>query len=416
MKPCLPFRLSFAVAVGAAAIGGFALALRASADPEGRAERADWPQWRGPRRNGISSETGWLTTWPKGGPKRLWKASVGVGYSSVAVSRGRVYTMGNRKGIDTVYCLNADTGKEIWKRTYPCKPGTHAGTRATPTVHGDRVYTFSREGHLYCFEAGSGKIVWSKNVQKLLRREPLKWGMSSSPLIEKNLVILSAGSCAVAVDKVDGKIVWRAESEMPSYASPVAFGANGRRRLLVMAGKEMVCLKAADGKVLWRHPWRPEYPNNCSDPIVTGDRIFISSGYGQGCALLQMGRSKPTVLWQNKKLKTHVNSCVLWRGHVFGFDGDIRGKVWLRCLDLEGGKVKWSEPIKGSLILVDGKLIIQSTDGELIIAAAAPTGFKALARTKALEGTCWTPPVLAGGRIYCRSHEGDLVCLDVRAR
>lgn len=378
--------------------------------------RTDWPQWRGPDHNGISPETLAATAWPEQGPRQLWKASVGVGYSSPSIWRGRVFITGNRSGVDTVYCLNADTGREIWKKSYPCKPGQHAGTRATPTVHGERVYTFSREGQAYCFEAESGKIVWSKDVQKELNVQPLMWGHSSSPLIEKNLVILSAGTCAAALDKADGRIVWQAKSEIASYASPVAFGPAGRRRLVVMAGNEAVCLSAPDGKVLWRHPWRPGYPNNCSDALIVGDKVFLSSGYGQGCALLQMGNPKPTVLWQNKTLKTHTGTCVLWKGHLFGFDGDIRSRVQLRCVEFASGEVNWSEAINGSLILAGGKLIILSTDGELIVADAVATGFEARARAKVLTGTCWTPPVFSGGRIYCRSQEGELVCLDVSGK
>lgn len=340
---------------------------------------------------------------------------MGVGYSSVSVCRGRVYTMGNAKDTDTVYCLDADTGAVIWRRSYACKGGVHPGTRATPTVHGQRVYTFSRAGHVFCFEAASGKVVWSKNLCDELKVKSLRWGLSSSPLIEKNLVILSAGTCAVALDASDGKILWRAESDLASYASPVAFGAPGQRRVLVMAGEEAVCLRVADGKALWRHPWRPRYPNNCSDPIVSGDKVFLSSGYGQGCALLQIGPGKPTVLWQNRYLKTHIDSPVLWGGHVFGFDGDIRGRLSLQCLEFKTGELKWSEPVKGSLTLADGKLIVLTTEGELIVAKAVATGFKPLARAKVLSGTCWTAPVLSGRGIYCRSHQGDLVCLDVSA-
>ena len=172
--------------------------------------------------------------------------------------------------------------------------------------------------------------------------------------------------------------------------------------------------------MLWRHEWKTEYACSIATPVVSGSRIFISSGYGMGCALLQVNEgNKPEVVWSNQEMASHFNACVLWKGYLYGFHGapkHNKDKGQLRCLDFETGEVKWKQDGlgKGSLMIADGKLIILSEKGKLVIADASPEGFKEIASAKVLDGTCWTVPVLSGGRIYCRSHEGDLVCMDVR--
>ncbi|MHC4917127.1 MAG: PQQ-binding-like beta-propeller repeat protein, partial [Planctomycetota bacterium] len=163
------------------------------------------------------------------------------------------------------------------------------------------------------------------------------------------------------------------------------------------------------------HPWEPSYPNNCADPIFSGYRVFVSAAYDAGCALLRFKAGSAEVVWKNKEMNNHFSSCVLLDGMLYGFDGDVRrGKTSLKCIEFKTGKVKWATRLKGSLLVADGKLIILTTAGELIIAEASPKAHKQLARAKVLSGKCWTPPVLAGGRVFCRSHEGDLVCVDLK--
>lgn len=375
---------------------------------------AEWHQWRGPARNGISPESLSVAGWPAAGPRQLWKRSVGVGYSAVSVSGGRVYTMGNEGKQDTVWCLNVEDGEVVWKHSYDCDAGLHPGPRATPTVAGNRAYTMSRDGDVFCFDAASGDVKWSKNIQKELGAKNVRWGLSSSALVEGNRVILAAGTCGVALDCENGKVLWKVDSGGAGYASPIALDVGGRRAVLLMSGSEVVCAAVEDGAVLWRHPWKASFPNNCADPVLAGDRVLLSTAYGKGCALLKMGDGPPKELWKHNGLGSHFSSPVLWRGHFYGFNGDMRGKALLVCLDLERGDTRWSDDIKGSLILADGKLVILAADGELVVAEASAEGFKPLARSKVLGGQCWTAPVLSGGRLYCRNHEGDLVCLDVR--
>ncbi len=375
----------------------------------GRAEAADWPNWRGPDHNGISDEKGWLEHWLKNGTKQLWKKSVGVGYSSVAVVGDRVYTMGNDGKTDTIWCLNADTGEEIWKHTYTCKPAKdYKGPRATPTVDSKNVYTLSREGHVFCLDAKSGTERWKKK----LNARPPGWGFSGSPLVFGKLLILNVGSAGVALDKGAGEIAWKSGSGKSGYATPVPFELGKRKCVAIFAEKTLEIVDPAKGNNICRHHWKTGSNVNAADPIISGDKVFISSGYGHGCALLKIEGKKLTVLWQHKRMANHFNSCVLWKGHLYGFDWSNRFK----CLDFATGKVKWSQRGFGrqsSLMIAGGKMVIMEARGTLVVAEPSPAGYKELARVKALSGTCWTVPVLSGGRVFCRSHQGELVCIKV---
>ncbi len=380
----------------------------------------DWPQWRGPNRDGISNETQWSSMWPADGPKQLWKTSVGTGYSSVAVSNGRVYTMGNRDKTDTIYCLDANTGTEIWNHSYPCVAdgAGHPGPASTPTVEGEFVYILSREGDLFCLDANSGKPIWSKHIVNDLGAKYPEWGYATSPLVLDNMIIMDAGA-ALAVDKSNGNLIWKTKDYGKSwgikeqgggYSSPYAFNLNGKQLLAVFNSSGLVILDPSSGRELVLHPWKTNYNINGATPIVSGSKIFISSGYSVGCALLEISESGLTTIWQNKNMSNHFASCVLWEGHLYGFDENQ-----LRCLDWKTGDLKWTQRGlgKGSLMLADGKLIIMGDKGDLAIAEASPDSYKELARARVLSGLCWTVPVLSGGKIYCRNHEGELLCLDV---
>lgn len=380
----------------------------------------DWFQWRGPQRNGISAEKGWLAKWPAKGPKQAWKFTIGSGHCTVAVSSGRVYAMGNAKKADTVWCLDAATGERIWSRSYPCRIGEHPGPRATPTVDGKVVYTISRQGDLHCFNAATGKTVWSKNVAKEVRAKVPGWGFAGSPLVDGKLLIVNVGTAGVALDKATGQVVWKTGRGKAGFASPVLFNMGGRRCVLIFGAEALFCVDIKTGRQLWSLPWETEYDVNAADPIVVGNRIFISSGYGKGCALLKVEGGKRSIVWRNKRMKNHFSTCVLYQGHLYGADGNAGGAV-VRCIEFETGKLKWSSPRLGmaSLMLADGKLIIMGDGGRLIVAQASPAGFKLISQAQVLRGQCWTMPVLAGGRIYCRNSgkktgKGELVCLEVK--
>jgi outer membrane protein assembly factor BamB len=373
----------------------------------------DWPRWRGPDLNGISPEKGWRAQWPAEGPRQLWKASVGTGFSSFAVSGGRVYTMGNVTNTDATFCLDARTGKVLWRHAYPCPldpKNFEGGPCATPTVAEGRVYTHSRRGDVFCLDAAKGTVIWSKNLNQELGLEIPNWGCASSVLIEGKLAVLNMGNAGVALDKQSGKVVWVSAKTAGAYATPVPLTIGRDRYLAIFSRQSLVLVKAADGREAWSYPWKTEYDVNAADPIVAGDQLFICSGYNRGGTLLKVTAHSAEKVWENKEMRNHFNSCVLWQGHLYGPDDS-----GLRCLAFDTGELKWAyrEFGKGSLMLADGKLVALSERGDLIIAEATPTAFQPISQAKVLTGKCWTTPVLANGHIYCRNAVGDVVCVDV---
>ena len=373
----------------------------------------DWPQYRGPHRDGISTETGWLADWPKAGPKTLWKVSIGTGFCTVSVVENRVYTMGHDSGMDTVFCLDADTGKEIWKHTYECpiRDKQHEGGPAsTPAVTDKYVFTLSREADFYCLDVKTGEVIWYKDLTKELGVEIPEWAFSGSPLLWNNWVIVDMGVMA-AFEMASGNLVWKTKDYGAAYSSPAPIDLDGRACVAVLPRTGLAILDAKNGKEVAFHEWKTKYDVNAATPLIIGNKVFISSGYNRGCALVEIEDGKGArALWENKNMRNHFNSSVHWKGYLYGFDDKD-----LACLDVSTGETKWSKSGfgKGSLTLSDGKLIILSDRGELVIAEASAEGFKEVSRAQVLGSKCWTVPVLAGHRIYARNAPGDLVCVDV---
>ena len=382
-------------------------------------QASDWPNWRGPNHNGISTETGWKANWPADGPRQLWKSSVGTGFSSIAVSQGRLYTMGNRENSDSLYCLDAETGKMIWKQSYTCPLDAdmfEGGPTATPTVDGDRVYTFSRNGLVFCFDAEDGKICWTKNLPAATAAEPPTWGFASSPLIQGAALFLNVGASGIALDKMSGNIIWRSGGGAPGYATAVPCELGGKPALVMLVRGQVLAVAPNSGHALWRFPWETEYDINTTDPIINGDTVFVSSGYEHGAALLRIQSARPDVVWQNTNMRNVINSSVLLDGFIYGVDGQAGHSATLKCVELKTGEVKWDFKGLGSgaLMAADNRLIVMSDQGELVVAPASAQAFQPISQAQVLGGKCWTTPVLANGRIYCRNARGDLVCLDVK--
>ena len=395
-------KLGLSVVLLAVVIASFAMVL---------AEAGDWSMYRGPDHTGISRETGWFDA--SAGVKVLWEQKVGTGYSSISIGGGRAFTMGHDSGKDTVFCFDAKSGKKIWAFSYaagPSVPGEYMGGHkggpyATPTIDGDNVYTVSKHGDVYCLSADKGSVKWSAKIKAKTR----KWGFAGSALVSGDLVILNAGAGGTAFKKSTGKLVWSSGAGPGGYSTPVPVERDGKVHVLLFTARNVVLVAAADGKRVWMFPWKTKYDVNAADPIVVGENVFISSGYGTGCCLVPLGKSDPKPIWKNKNMKNHMSGCVMLDGYVYGFD-----EKQLVCLDLKSGRQKWSQGGlgKGSLMLSDGKLIVLSDKGKLVIANASPDGFKELSSAMILKaGTqCWTMPALCGGLIYARNSAGDLVC------
>lgn len=374
----------------------------------------DWCQWRGPNRTGISTESNWMSVFPPEGLKKLWEASVGTGFSSVSVCDGKLYTMGNADQKDTVYCFNANTGDIIWQYSYSCQAegGGHPGTGSTPTVDGKYVYTLSREGDYYCFDADKGNVIWSKDVKKEYGAKPPRWEFTSSALIYDNMAIIDVG-ITVALNKENGELIWKTEDYEGGYSSPYVFMLNDSPHLAVYNGYGLVILDPKTGQELGKQKWGPDNKVNVSIPIIYDNKAFVSSGYGVGAMLVDVSTNDLSIIYQTKNMRNHFNSCVLLNGYLYGFD-----ESELKCMDFLTGDVKWSQKGlgKSSLMIADGKMIILTEKGELVIADALSDAYKELSRAKILDGLCWSVPVLSNGKIYCKNHEGNLVCLDAKAK
>ncbi len=393
-----------------------------AASPERQASsEAFWPRWRGPHGDGISRETQWLKDWRKQKPPVLWRREVGIGYSSVSVAGGRLYTMGHRDGKEWVWCLDALTGKPLWKDSYPGKLVNYlhkGGPASTPTLDGKLLFTLGREGQLRCYRAADGKLLWSHPLQKLLEVKLPDWGFSCSPVVVGEAVVVDAGWIA-AFDRRTGRLLWKTGPFRPGYGTPAVFrDSQGRELLAVLTNDALVVLQGRTGQEVARYPWETPYVTSSTTPIVFQDHIFISTGYGRGCALLKLENGQLRRVYAHNKMANHMNTCVLWQGHLYGIHGNshARRQCRLVCMEWATGRVRWQQRGFGcgAWMLADGMLIILADDGRLCLVEATPEEFRSRGEVQVLEETCWTVPVLAGGIIYCRNDAGTLAAVDVR--
>lgn len=381
---------------------------------------ADWPQWLGPNRTGISSETGLLTTWAKDGPAVVWEKELGEGFSGISVADGRVYTMFSAGEDEFAVCLDEETGEEIWRfktgaKFYERQGGN--GPRSQPTVDGDRVFVLSAEGWLYALNAKDGKKLWLVDLYDGLGSRVPKFGFSTSPLVEGDLLLLEVGTrqgTFIALDKTSGALKWASQRDIVSYSSPIAVDIAGIRQVVFVSGEAAVGLSPADGSIFWRFPWYTSYDLNVATPIfVPPDHIFISSGYDHGAALLQIAQQGDGLsvkkVWESRGMKNHFGTSLLIGDYIYGFDNAI-----LKCIEAKTGKEQWKRRGygKGTLIYAEGQLIILSDKGKLALADVSPTEFREKASVQVLSGKCWTPPTLANGKIYVRDMH-RIVCMDV---
>jgi len=401
----------------------FSLMIAAATLPAETLSGADWPRWRGPDENGIAREKLGDAVDPE---NAVWRKKIGIGFSSIAVADGRIFTMGHdgRKvaGEETIWCLDAETGEEIWSDTYEAAllPNLHeGGPSATPTVAGEQVFTLSKDGRLHAYETESGKRLWQRNVMADAgMKRPPEWGFAGSPYVVGELLLIEAGA-TFAFKKATGELVWRSEMYRPAYGSPVAFEHVGKTRIAILKTDGLVILDAAAGTTLAFEKWETAFQTNASTPIIDDNLIFISTGYDRGCALFEFTGETLEKRYENRAMCNHMNNSVLIDGHLYGFDGTAhRGRpTEFVCLEFATGKEKWRvKPDEGlfcgSVIgTADHQLVILTERGELLVAKATPDQFAYIARAQVLGGRCWTPPALANGRIYCRNARGDLVCV-----
>jgi outer membrane protein assembly factor BamB len=406
--------IRFTSVLGAAVI--LCAAVAASAQTGG-----EWPQWRGANRDGISKETGLLKQWPEGGPPLAWKASgAGMGYSTVAVSKGRLYTLGLRGDKEYVIAFDAGTGKEVWATAHGSafKNDRGDGPRGTPTIDGDRVYSLGGAGDLSAIDAKTGKIVWQMNVLQKFGGSNITWGISESPLVIGDKLLVNPGgpgASVVALNKKDGSVIWKSQSDRSGYSSAIPVQVGGKTHVVFFTHTRAIGLDSETGKLLWDYPKAANNVANAATPVARGNRVWISSDYGNGGGLVEIKADGTAAeVYFTKEMRNHHSSSVLLGDHLYGFSGGI-----LTAMKFDTGQVAWKDRSvgKGSLVYADGMLYLLSENGVVGLAEAAPTGYVEKGRFRIPQDSLptWAHPVVAGGRLYLRDQD-TIYAYDVKAK
>ena len=402
--------------MAAGLVAGLALVAASTVGLRGQAVAgADWPQWRGPDRSGISTETGLLDRWPDEGPARVWSTSnLGGGFGSVAVRGDRIFVQGMEDGRSVVSALNRADGTPVWVRNLGAA-GTNyqgSGPRGTPTVDGDRLYALTENGDLACLRVGDGSVVWQRNILRDFSGRNPAWLISESPLVDGNQLIVSPGGRGagmVALDKMTGRTIWVAKelSDQAGYASSIVAEVGGVRTVMTLTAAAGVGVRASDGKLMWRNRAPANSTANIATPVFYDDKVFYSSAYGAGGALLGLradgGEVRAQEIYRTRNMQNHHGGVVLVEGYLYGFSNSI-----LTCLEFGTGKIMWRHRSvgKGSLSYADGHLYILSEHNVVGLVEATPDGYREKGRfTIADRGwPSWAHPAISGGRLYLRNQ------------
>jgi outer membrane protein assembly factor BamB len=390
------------------------------------APTTDWPQWRGPNRDGVSGEKNLLLDWPNDGLRVVWEKRAGKGYAAPVIAAGRVYLHMQDKQDEAVVCFDADSGKELWRARYPAqyKNSYGDGPRSTPTIDGEYIYTVGGTGILHCLKthpaSRDGEVVWRADLLTDFDADNLKWGVSFSTLVVGDVLYTMPGgrgtNSLVAFDKKSGSVRWRTGADPAGYASPVFATLANTPQIIFFTANGLVGVDPAKGDLLWSFPWQTDYGTNIATPIIAGNYVFISTGYNRGCALIEIqkaqGKLEAHSVYENHALHNHFSSSVLYQDHVYGFD-----EAELRCVNFRTGEIAWKhrdrELGKGALLVADGHLIVLGEYGKLALVEATPAGYKEKTWCTVSDRKCWVVPALSAGRLYIRDQE-KLMCLDVR--
>jgi outer membrane protein assembly factor BamB len=393
---------------------------------------ADWPQYLGPDRNGIYHGPAIADTWGAGGPRVVWRKTIGQGFAGPAVAGNRVLVFHRLKNEEVLESLDPATGASQWRYAYPTAYrddfGFDAGPRAVPVVVDGVVYTFGAEGQLSAVDLTKGTRLWSVDTMKRFNVAKGYFGAGGSPLVENGRVIANIGgekAGIIAFDAKSGMVVWTATQDAASYSSGVGATIGGKRLAVFLTREGLVGLDPANGQIQFQQRWRSRQAAsvNAASPVVVGDQIFVSAEYGPGAGVLQVAGAKLTPLWQSDEaLSNHYATSIYYNGTLYGFHGRQEFGQDFRAVDFKTGKVLWSQDMfrAGSVILAGDRLVILRESGELVMAPASPTGFRPTARAQVLRGVARPYPALADGFLYVRTErdektdESSLVCLDLR--
>lgn len=391
----------------------------------------NWPQWRGPNRDGISTDTGLMQTWPEGGPRKLFTAGgMGGGFSSLAITAGRIYTMGDRRDGQYALAFNEADGTPLWAtRIGETHEDEYGGPRGTPTVDGDSVYVLSSDGTLVAIDAASGRHKWSKSLTRDYSAPTPTWLFAESPLVDGPNVLVSPGSrraAMVAIDKATGKEMWRTTQpsfgnsgvEGPDYSSIVISNGGGVKQYVRLAGRGVIGVRASDGQFLWGYNRVANGTANISTPLVTGNFVFASSGYQTGAALLELMAAPQGRVTMNEKyflegrtFQNHHGGMVLLGNHVYAGHGHRLG--FPMCIDLASGKVVWGGNFRNdgagsaAVTAADGHLYFRYENGVMMLIEATPTAYREKGKFQipGVRHPSWSHPVVTGGRMYLREQD-----------
>jgi outer membrane protein assembly factor BamB len=384
----------------------------------------DWPQWRGPNRDGVSTERGLLKDWPSGGPPLVWKTSgAGEGYSSFSTAGGKLYTLGARGGTEYVIAFDSATGKKLWEAEHGQRFSNDRGDgpRATPTIEGDKLYAFGASGDLSAMDAATGKVLWRVNVLKQFGGHNITWGLSESPLVLSDRILVNAGApgaSIVALKKTDGSLIWKSQRDEAGYSSAILQEVGGVRQAVYFTGQRALGINVDSGQLLWSYDKVSNNTANIATPIVRGNRVFLSSAYGTGAALLEMSPSKGGVaaheVYFTNEMRNHHASSVLIGDYLYGFSDSI-----LTAMQFDTGKVAWRDRSvgKGSVVFADDRLYLYSENGVLGLAEASPAGYREHGRFEIRAGRLptWSHPIVSGGKLFIRDQD-TIYAYDVRGR
>ena len=385
----------------------------------------DWPQILGPDRNGIAEGETITKKWPATGPPTVWKHSVGQGYSGVAVAGDKAIVFHRLDDREVVEALDAKTGRRLWKNDFPAgytsRIAPDSGPRCVPVIHKERVFLVGAEGRLHCLNLANGKTLWSRWLKKDFATRDSYFGSGSTPIVADGKLLLNVGgrdgAGIVAFSLADGKTIWKSTDEDSSYSSPVAANINGDEHVIFATRLNAVGVNPADGRQRFAFPFGKRGPTvNGANPVLIGNRVFLSAAYGIGAKLARIDKSGAKVTLESDDLiSSQYTTSIHKDGFLYGVDGrqDV-GVARLRCLDLKTGKIRWTKEGfgKATLILAGDTLLAMKTDGALVALKASPAAYTEIASARISKKTMRALPALANGLLYVRDTD-TLYCVRV---